>query len=116
MKPQLLCLLTGLLLNIVAFSQTDSLVIRSTVSFLKPHHFNNPLYKYVNTRPKPTQYFSFLRGSELFVAPHSSFRAVRYSSYSDNIPLWKELISTAGKIAISTYEDNHSLLHFYPRH
>ncbi|MBS1607759.1 MAG: hypothetical protein JSS70_03065 [Bacteroidetes bacterium] len=115
MKAIFICLLTGILLSVASFSQTDTSVIKKYSSLNKSHHFNNPFYRLAKADPTPPVSFSFRRESQLFVSPHSSYQFVRYSSSPVNTPLWKELISTAGKIIISTYEDNHNLMHFYPR-
>jgi hypothetical protein len=115
MKAIFTCLLTGLLLSFVGFSQTDTSANKIYLPLGSHKHFNNPFYNLSKEKAAPAASFSFLRGSELFVSPHSSFRSVtNYSFYSENRPLWKELISAAGKIAIQAYEDNHTLLHFYP--
>jgi hypothetical protein len=114
MNPLLYCLVAGHLISAVAFPQTDTAQKENSYRIFTGKHFNNPFYNLPVAKPPVVKPFSFLRGSEMHVSSHSSYSFVPYSSYSENMPAWKEILSLAGKIAIQAYEDNHTLLHFYP--
>jgi hypothetical protein len=114
MRATFTCLLTGLLLSVVGFSQTDTSVNKNYLSIIPHKHFNNPFYKLSKDKPAPAASFSFLRGSELHVSSRSTYRFVPYSSYTQNPALWKDIISLAGEIAIQAYQDSYILPRLYP--
>jgi len=118
MRATFTCLLTGMLMSVAAFSQNDSTQSQTTLSPFNNKKFNNPFHNLPNDEIKPASFISLLKGPEMRVSSYSRYSGERYmpySFYSENLPVWKELILTATKIAISAYEDNRSLMHFYPR-
>ncbi len=102
-------------MSVAAFSQTDSTRNQTSLSLFNHKKFNNPFYNLPNDEVKQASFFTLLKGSEMRVSTNSGYRYVPYSFNAENLPVWKELIFTATQIAISAYEDNHSLMHFYPR-
>lgn len=115
MKVIIAGLVTSLLLNAVAFAQTDSSSITKSALLLKNHRFNNPFYNLAESKQAPVVSFSFLRGSELHVSSHSAYRYTPYPTFIENQPLWKQIIGIAGQIAIQSYRDNYQILRFYPK-
>lgn len=115
MRAIFICLLPGIFLSVVSFSQTDTADKKNYAVLFQPNHFNNPFYKLPATSTASPVYFSFLRGSELHVTSRTSFNNGGYPAYPNNMPIWKELMSLAGQIMIQSYQDNRNSLHFYPR-